>query len=111
MFFTIFCFGAFAAFISLLEKEFLNDFPVIRNGMRRHLPFIIRQPFLCGFCFTSWIALGTTIVAWQFLTVPFLVAWASIAITALILRSIIIAFQELICWATHTLNKRPDDVH
>jgi hypothetical protein len=111
MIFNLFAFGSFVAITSLIWRSFLNDFPSLREGLRKRLHFLIRKPLFCGFCFTSWVAFFTAIIFQPFPQINFFITWFTIDAVALLIRSALIALEELICWETHKLNGRPDDVH
>lgn len=97
--------------ISLIWKEILNTFPALKNGIRKRLGIIARKPLFCGFCFTSWTALFVLIIFNPLSEVNFLVAWMTLAAGALLIRSAIIALEELAHWEVHTLNNQPDELH
>jgi hypothetical protein len=111
MYFNLFIFGSFVAIASLIWRSFLNDFPIFRERLRNRLLFLIRKPLFCGFCFTSWTAFFTAIFFRPFPELNFFVGWFAIDTIALLIRSILIVLEEFICWETHTLNGRPNDVH
>lgn len=115
MFFNLFIISCLVAFISLIWKETLNTFPALKNMIRKHLSVIARKPLFCGFCFTSWLALLVLIFVRIFLSlfldINFFLAWATIALTAIFIRSVIIALEELVHWQVHTLNGQVDDLH
>lgn len=110
-FLTLFAISSLVAFISLIWKETVNTFPVIKHTIKKYLSVLARKPLFCGFCFTSWIAFFTTIVVYHALRQNFFTTWAMLAISALIIRSVIIALEELVHWEVHTLNGQPDDIH
>jgi hypothetical protein len=111
MIFILFSYGAFIAMISLIWKETLNTFPALKSAIRRRLNVIARKPLFCGFCFTSWVALFVLIIFNPMPGVNFLVAWMTLAAVALLIRSAIIALEELVHWEVHILNGQPDDLH
>jgi hypothetical protein len=111
MIFNLFTLGSFTAITSLIWRSFLNDFPLLREDLRKRLPFLIRKPLFCGFCFTSWIAFFTAIIFQPFPELNFFIVWFAIDAVALLIRSVLIALEEFICWETHKLNGHVDDIH
>lgn len=127
MILTLFITSSLVAGVALIWKDFLNDSKEVRAWITKNFPYLIRKPLFCGFCFTCWtaflaaliidpipgwhITMTTAVVPWFAGLLRFLSVWMTVALLAVTIRAIVIAFEELLHYIVHTLNGRPGDLH
>jgi hypothetical protein len=108
----------FVAGIAVCWRNLQTDLPCL-SKLLNELPWGWRKPLTCGFCFTFWVALVTTLIAnpltgvsvsfnanlpasWFFLTDIF-VGWVTVGMLAVIVRFGYVVLQELVYYQVHHL--------
>jgi hypothetical protein len=133
---TLFIYVTSTAFVvasfSVIWRKFLNDLPQVKRWILAHIPYPINRTLTCGFCFTYWLSLASLFIfnplqewipplRWEFLLpmqplVSIFFAWMAVGFSALIIRFLFVALQELVDYEMYTWNKQfhsidPDHKH
>lgn len=114
----------FVAGIAVCWRNLQTDLNALSSALSK-LPYLLRKPLTCGFCFTFWAALATALIAnplagvsglwqtsvpaaWQPLADLF-VGWVVVGMLAVIIRFGYVVLQELVHYQVHHLRHSTSD--
>ncbi len=116
MTFQLFVVSLLVAGIATGWRNLLSDIPTLSNIVKK-LPYLLRKPVQCGFCFTFWLALaavltidvlpGFSLVLNFDAPVVFasglevLARWMAVGMLSVIIRFGYVALQELVHYQVH----------